>query len=159
VEPTKESGNWSRHIRREFNTEADKLANEGEQLLENTSVIWENQRACQALYLRGYWDGVCTTGNGFVGVGWLILGANALACNGQPLWEATPLVTGYGRCAAHSAIAAELLAFDCLTLRTIFCWEKLWWTKSICHGRQEDFALKMVKPQMPNEWVHIKRET
>jgi len=159
VEPTKEFGNWCRHIWREFNTEADKLANKGKQLLENTSVIWENPCARQAVYLRGFWDGACTTGDGFVGVGWLILGANALASNGQPLWEARPLMTGYGRCAAHSAIAAELLAFDCLvhSLDNILLGQAVvdheylpWKAGGLCF---ED-----VKPQMPNEWVHIKRE-
>ena len=64
---------WCRHIFREYNSVADKLAGEGKDMTAVTCVVEARVHSKKALnFLRGFWDGAFSSSDKFVGLGWWI---------------------------------------------------------------------------------------
>lgn len=73
--------NWTRHVYREFNKEADCLAKRGKYLGELECHLQINaQTFLEMRYLRGTWDGGYFPGNISCGVGFVLQG-----CRGRPV--------------------------------------------------------------------------
>lgn len=112
AEPRAQHLNWTRHVYRELNEEANDLATRGK-LMDNIDCHIEIQEP-QFQYIkfwRGAWDGGYDPGKVTCGIGFVLQGCRARPVHNQQ-W--TNVVVGYVKCLGGSAMESEINAAWCL---------------------------------------------
>lgn len=152
---------WCRHIFREYNSLADKLAGEGKDLTSETCVVEARVRCKEDLkFLRGFWDGAFSSSEKYVGLGWWIQSATEITTTGEPRWDPTPLLTGRGKCTGHSAMPAEMLAQRCLgeSITKILTEDDLFSTEKYTPWKHGTKLMDTAQLEFRQEFVPIKQE-
>lgn len=101
-----------KHFRREFNTEADRLATFGKHLPHHDLIL--DIHACEfarADFVQGYWDGGYDSDATSVGVGFYV---EILDRRPTTFSQWFLIAAGHGKCLGHSACCAEVKGFECL---------------------------------------------